>query len=51
MGWNKKHERTDKQGGTWRTYENEKGEKIVIRTNPNGSESVFKDGKKVNKQK
>jgi len=51
MEWNKKSERIDKQGGTWSTYENEKDEKIVIRKNPNGSESVFKDGEKVNKKK
>ncbi len=48
--WFKKKTNTDKQGGKWENYENDKGEKVQIHTNKNGKIAVFKDGKKVNKK-
>ena len=37
MAWKEKSTREDKQGGTWKTYEDTKtGEKIQTRTDKNG---------------
>lgn len=53
MSWEKISEREDKQGGVWKTYQDEDTEeKIITRDSPNsdGDVAIFKDGEKVNRK-
>ena len=52
MAWKHQSSRYDKQGGKWDNYKDtDTGERIQTRTDKNGKVAIFKNGKKVNKEK